>query len=111
MSDISSNDCPTFCQHYSGMVNFDEESYKRECGARLVAARVALGFDTMREFANHMNIKEDRYDKWEKGTNGIPNWFIWMLKRRHGITFEWIFDGDPSDLPHSLAVKATRHAS
>lgn len=78
------------------------DPYAIECGLRLRATREALGYTTAREFANLTGVTEDALSAWERGRNLVRQDYVRRLKRRFGVTFEWIFDGDASSLPHSL---------
>ena len=82
----------------------EKTRYKRECGRRLRAVRSALGYDTIRAFADLTGVEEDTLGTWESGRSAVPYYYVAKLKRRFGVTFDWIFDGDPQALPHSLAV-------
>lgn len=78
------------------------DPYAVECGQRLRATREALGFSTVREFASQTGVTEDALSSWERGRNLVRQDYVRRLKRRFGVTFEWVFDGDASSLPHSL---------
>ena len=78
------------------------DPYAIECGLRLRATREALGYPTAREFATLTGVTEDALSAWERGRNLVRQDYVRRLKRRFGVTFEWIFDGDASSLPHSL---------
>lgn len=58
-----------------------------------------------------MGVGEDRYSKWENGINYMPVEYAKKLKKKYKITLEWLYDGDPSGLPHSLALQVTHRAS
>lgn len=73
--------------------------YMVACGQRLTETRQALGFKTKREFANELDFLEDRYGSWENGKNMVQPECVLQLKERWGVTFDWIYFGDPTGLP------------
>ena len=111
MTDFLSNDVPGRIRHPIGMAGGKKTPEKIECGKRLQATREALGFQTLREFAKFLDVGEDRYSKWENGVNYMPVEYAKQLKRKKNVTLEWLYDGDPSGLPHSLALQVTQRAS
>lgn len=50
--------------------------FKDEFAVRLRAARIAAGYETMKEFAEALGIQEERYKKWESGRTPIPHEFV-----------------------------------
>jgi transcriptional regulator with XRE-family HTH domain len=87
------------------------DPYAAECGLRLRATREALGFATVRDFAAATGVTEDALSAWERGQNMVRQDYVRRLKRRFGVTFEWIFDGEASSLSVSLHDKLHRRAS
>jgi len=75
---------------------------KKQAGLRLRAIRHALGYETIREFAVTTKVHEDALGTWENGKVWVPQYFVRKLKHRYGVTFDWIYDGDPSGLPRLL---------
>lgn len=92
-------------------VENDSPTYKKQCGRRLRAVRLALNFNTIRGFATETSVEEDTLGAWESGQNMVQAYYVLKLKQEYGVTFEWIFDGDPKDLPYSLAVPVLEQAS
>lgn len=92
-----------------------------ECGRRLRLVRGALGFRTMRAFAEHMlapmddgelAAKESLYGKWERGEHMVPFEFAEQLKLRYRVTTDYIYFGDMAGLADDLRAKlilAERH--
>ena len=111
MTDFLSNDVPGRIRHPIGMAGGKKTPDKIACGRRLRATREALNYQTLREFAKHLGVGEDRYSKWEHGINYMPVEYAKKLKTLDKITLEWLYDGDPSGLPHSLALQVTQRAS
>lgn len=71
-------------------------------GRRLQRLRIAKGFEFIRHFAKDLEVGEDRYDKWEKGKALIPPEEALKLKRRYGITSDWLYFGDETALPNHI---------
>lgn len=76
-----------------------------EYGTRLKSTREALGFPTLRGFAEAMECHEDTYRAWEKGDNGVPPEAVDIMFEHWAITHDWIYRGDPSRLPFDLIQK------
>lgn len=78
-------------------------------GDRLRAARLALGL-TQKKLYEPLGVKAATWNHWESGKR-LPDPLVMVkLKELHGITLDWIYAGDASALPFSLArtlVKAT----
>lgn len=84
--------------------------YKAACGLRLQQIREALGFDTRRSFAAALpdDVSEDRLAKWEDGAAMMPARYAVFIKARWGVTIDWLYAGDPSNLPNSLYQELQR---
>lgn len=109
-----SGDPRKFPMHIISMAKAESRNpYNVQCGRRLVAARRAVGIPRRSEFAEKFDddINADRIEKWENGDALVPPWFVCILKERWGITHDWIYDGDPSGLKHSLATAVLAAAS
>ena len=78
------------------------DPYAIECGRRLRATREALGYATVREFAEATGVTDDALSAWERGINLVRQDYVRRIKRQFGVTFDWIYDGDASTLRQSL---------
>ena len=85
-----------------------------EYGRRLRWVRLAEGIPHISSFVEELFVGRDdqtfkrwesRYSKWENGDVGVPVWFVSQLKKRYGITHDYIFEGDMSGLPNNLRSK------
>lgn len=75
-------------------------------GLRLKAARIALGFN-QKDLYDSLDVGASTWHNWESGKR-TPDLFVMLnLKQRHGISLDWIFDGDPSNLPEDIKGKVT----
>ncbi|MEQ8354154.1 MAG: helix-turn-helix transcriptional regulator [Kiloniellaceae bacterium] len=79
------------------------DQYKVKAGERLRQTRQALGFRSQREFAKITGESEANLSNWERGVSAVPPAYVSRLKNRFGVSLDWIFHGDLSMLPHSLA--------
>ena len=82
----------------------------RAIGARLRAVRLALGL-TQKDLYEPLGVKAATWNHWESGKR-LPDPLVMVkLKEMHGISMDWIYAGDPSALPFSLAKIMLRAAS
>lgn len=86
------------------------DEYAIECGIRLRKTREALGFNTLRRFAQSCGVQESRYSKWELGGAMVPPSFVRQLRDNHDITFDWIYGDDNRRLPNELVVNLRRQS-
>ena len=79
-------------------------------GHRLRATRSALELHPQ-EMADTLGICLETLEEWESG-KAFPNIEVMIfLANRFGISLDWIFRGDPSNLPHRIAGKTLGVAS
>ncbi len=71
-------------------------------GARLRAARLALGL-TQKDLYEPLGVKPATWNHWESGKRLPDPLVMAKLKDMLGISMDWIYAGDPSALPFSLA--------
>lgn len=58
-----------------------------------------------REMAQLLGVHYQTYMNWEKGIAELKRHMAKALKDNFGVTFDWIFDGDPAGLPTALRSK------
>lgn len=73
----------------------------RGAGARLVAAREALGYKQA-EFARLLKVSASKLANWEGSEQGPPARALAFLKRAYGISADWILCGDPEGLERKV---------
>ena len=71
-------------------------------GNRLRVLREALGYDSLRDFAAAIDVPEDRFGTYERGVSLLQMPTALLIKRRYGVTLEWIYDGDATGMPQGL---------
>lgn len=78
-------------------------------GRRLRLTREALRL-TQAEFAGRAGIAGNTYGQYETGARLISPKRAIELCEAHGLTLDWIYRGEPGDLPYKLAsaIKALR---
>lgn len=69
---------------------------------RLRQTREALGMKQA-EFAERANIPNNTYNQYEQAKGRPSLDFAFKLRDTYGISLDWIYDGDPSGLPHRIA--------
>lgn len=69
---------------------------------RLETTRVALGHKNQAEFAKGANLSQNRYNQYETGERRITIDAALKLKRKYGISLDWIYDGDRYGLPQGI---------
>ena len=74
-------------------------------GRRLKAARLALERDVLDHYAREAEIPSTHYCEHETGVRRITLDSALALKRKFGLSLDYIYDGDFDQLPHQLAIK------
>ena len=81
----------------------EDELDPKPVGRRLRLTRDALRL-TQKEFASRADIETNTYGQWETGERLISPARAIELCMAHGLTLDWIYRGEPGDLPHKLAT-------
>ena len=71
--------------------------------ARLVALRTYAGFSTQRDFAWATGMSQPEYAHFESGRRLLTLSAANKIKRKWHVTLDWLYHGDTSGLPVSLA--------
>lgn len=79
-----------------------ERDHQRVAGARLRQAIDLLGL-TYVEAAGIMGVTKHVLNHWMEGNHPMKPYPVYRLRAIKGVTFEWVFAGDFSGLPHRLA--------
>ncbi len=84
---------------------------KLAIGVRLRLTREAMGI-TQVEFAGRAGIAPNTYNQYEAGKNFPQIEYAQRLCDAHGLTLDWIYRGDLSNLSYQLAeaIRAIRTA-
>lgn len=73
--------------------------------ARLLATRLALGYEKQKDFAAKAGVSPTAYNNWEGAVKRPGVEAAIQLCTAFGLTLDWIYRGDASGLPHGLAIK------
>ena len=76
--------------------------YLRQVGRRLRLVRLALG-KTQVEMCREIDATDRTWSQWENGRRLFDVLAAIRLKKRYGVTLDWLYDGDPKGLPARLA--------
>lgn len=79
-------------------------------GMRLKAARLALGL-SQKEVYEALGVGASTWHHWESGKRTPDPLVMAKLQKLHGISLDWIFAADPSNLPHRIVGKTLQAAS
>jgi transcriptional regulator with XRE-family HTH domain len=81
-----------------------EDDDTGQIARRLQLSREAMGMKPA-DLCRRTGIRLTTYSKWENA-EAKPSLNEAMILRRHfAYTLDWIYDGDPSGLPHALATR------
>jgi len=78
-----------------------------EIAYRLLKSREALG-KTQTELARELHIAQNRWSQYETGRRIITVDIAILLADIYGIGLDWVYRGDPNDLPAELRSKVMR---
>ncbi len=81
-----------------------QSDHMRAVGARLRRLAGALGL-SLTELAAVMGYSKQTLNGWLNGEGYPHNHAVYRLCRTYGVTFDYLFLGDWSQLPAGLAVK------
>lgn len=80
-------------------------------GPRLLALRLALGFEDQSKFAEKLGVKKNTYNPWEKGTRPLTFDGASRIRREFRIPLDYLFHGQFADeLPAKIRNKIGRAA-
>jgi len=72
-------------------------------GRRLRLTREAMRLG-QREFAARVNMAPNTYNQYEQGARLIPPGRATQLCDQYQLSLDWIYRGDPGNLPYKLAA-------
>jgi DNA-binding XRE family transcriptional regulator len=81
-----------------------QSDHMRAVGARLRRLAAALGL-TLTELAQAMGYSKQTLNGWLNGEGYPHNHAVYKLCRTYGVTYDYLFLGDWSQLPAGLALK------
>lgn len=99
-----------FCAEFGGMIDNSPES-NQAIGRRLKATREALGYEQQNEFAKTLGLAASSYNLFETGQRRITLTSAQRMRRRFGVSLDWVYCGDASALPSHLMKKLAQLAA
>lgn len=90
--------------HDTGSRQMTQKIDAVEVGDRLRILRESLRL-TRAEIADANHIDRTNWGRFEDGVRLITTDVAYRLKKRYGITFDWLYDGDVGSLPVKLAER------
>ena len=82
----------------------DRNELAAEVGLRLSRTRRALGIADQLEFGRRAGLSQPQYHQFETGKRRLSLDAALALCRVYGLSLDWLYRGDPSGLPHCLAL-------
>jgi DNA-binding XRE family transcriptional regulator len=76
---------------------------KQAIANRLEIARLAVGYSTQQAFAATIGVSPQKWNNYASARDRISLDIALDLCRKHRLTLDWIYRGDPSGLPVALA--------
>lgn len=70
-----------------------DSPYRQAFATRLEAARIASGFETMREFAESLGVSEARYRRWEAAETEPDIFHLQKIARVTGVSLDVLITG------------------
>lgn len=80
-------------------------------GRRLRALRIACGFRTQTEFAEHIGVEKNTYNPWEKGTRPLTFEGAALIRRRFRVPVDYLFWGDLEEEIPARILKRLQEAA
>lgn len=72
---------------------------------RLVALRKRLGYEKQSDFAAALDLGKNVYNPFEKGTRPVTIDLVRRIRRRFGISVDWLLFGDVGQPNEPLALE------
>lgn len=70
-----------------------EAPHRRAFATRLEAARIAAGYETMREFSEALGVAEARYRRWEAAETEPDLFHLQRIARLTGVSLDILIAG------------------
>lgn len=89
-----------------------ETEFKEMFAQRLVAARIAAGFESKQAMADFLGVSQPRYGSWERG-EGLPNSIVLMqqLCDALDVTTDYLFFGRTAGMTRSTYARLAKSAN
>lgn len=80
----------------------DQGDSREAVAARLTRVREILGL-SKRDFAAQAGMSEQTYNPFENAKRDLSLTAAKLLRKRYGVTLEFLYFGNRNDLPHRIA--------
>ena len=80
----------------------DQGDSREAVAARLQRVRDILGLNK-REFAASIGVTEQTYNPFETGKRDLSLTAAKLIRKRYGVSLEFLYFGNKNDLPHRIA--------
>lgn len=74
---------------------------------RIAQTRKALGYRSQADFCREIGVDRNIYNPFEKAKRRMTIDVALKIRARFGISLDWIYCGDPAQLPAGLFQKLT----
>lgn len=88
----------------------DDPTSTEAIARRLIATRLALGFQSQVEFCRVAGVQANAWNNYETARSRPKLDVALQLCQRFHLTLDWIYRGDAGGLPHRLAAALTTAA-
>lgn len=88
------------------MVSLKDDCSQQAIGRRLKLLREVLGYKgrgMQKKFADEIGIADTTWNNYERGRAKITPLNLRKLKRKTGVTSDWVYFGDSDELPLNIA--------
>ena len=92
--------------HILHMVSLKDDCSQGAIGHRLKLLREVLGYKgrgNQTKFASMIGVADTTWNNYERGRAKITPQNLLKLKRKTGVTSDWVYFGDSTDLPLNIA--------
>ena len=80
----------------------DSGDHATDVGRRLRQTRAALKIEDQREFGEAAGLEQSLFNRFETGKRLLTLQAAMKLCQRYGLTLDWLYRGDPLNLPCKL---------
>lgn len=84
---------------------YDTGDHAMDTARRLRESRDALGIEDQRDFGEGAGLEQSLYNRFETGKRLLTLQAALKLCDAYSLTLDWLYRGDPSGLPYTLATK------
>lgn len=83
----------------------DTGDHAHDVGRRLRLTRLAFRVEDQKDFGEPAGVSQSLYNRFETGARLLTLQAALKLCHHYDVTLDWLYRGDPSGLPYSLATR------